>query len=245
MRDILNDIVRQTHSLFPKVKITGTDDQTKIQAVDADKLMFLQAFLKQPAPELNGEFGIANITLLNGLLSFASYKAEGSAFKVGRKVLGGTETVYQFEFKDPQGAGATFKTIDPKAAGDQAQIAKIDWDVSIVPAKAKVAEFAQLAGLYSKVDNRFGVKMVDSNLVLNIGQSGELTHTASVVFAADVAGTIRTEMAHDSFSMANFLAILRLAGDNPTKVNITSKGVMGITVDTEFGIYDYYIRAKR
>lgn len=245
MQIILSDIVRMTAPLFPKIKVTGTAVETKIQAVDDDKRLFLQATLKEPQPELVGEFGITNLPLLMGLLGFASYRAEGADFSVGRKVLSGSETVHEFRFSDPQGSGAVFKTADPKAVGEQAEIARIAWDITLVPSKAKVAEFAQLASLYSKVDNHFGIATSDGKLVFNIGAVNDSTHTASVVFASDVTGSVRAEMDHQTFSMARFLAILRMAGDAPTTVNITSKGILGITIETEFGTYNYYMRAKR
>jgi hypothetical protein len=242
MREILGDIVHQSASLFEVIKITGTDELTKIQAVDKDKTLFLQGSLKTPIEEFKGEFGIGNLSLLSGLLIFASYRADGATFKVKREVKSNAETVTQLQFRDVNGTGSNFKTMAAHLVGEQAVVTNIPWNVQVTPNKARTAEFAQLAGLYGEVDKTFGVQTINGALVLSIGDANDSTHSANLMYAADVDGELKGDL---SFDTSKFLSILKLAGANETVISITSKGVLGVKVTTPFAVYEYYLRAKR
>jgi hypothetical protein len=242
MREILTDLVRQTKDLFEIVKITGTEDETKIQAVDKDKTLFVRASLNTPQPDLEGEFGISNLALLDGLLSFPSYKTDDAKFAVKREIKSGNETVTAFIFKDANGKGATYKTMAANLVNEQAEIAKIPWTVSVVPSKSKIAEFSQLSRLYSEVDKSFRIFTDDGDLVFGIGDDGTSTHNASMVFESGITGELSGDLTFDIF---HFLSLMKIAGSNQTTMNITSKGVLGVTVNAPTGIYDYFLRAKR
>ena len=72
MREALTDLVRQVAPLFEKVRVTGTEDNVKVESFTPDKMLFLVATLKS-IPELMGEFGIGSLSLLKGILDFPSY----------------------------------------------------------------------------------------------------------------------------------------------------------------------------
>jgi hypothetical protein len=84
IKDVLSDIVRQVTPLFEAVLVTGNDTGTKVEAFTEDKTLFLIAHLKPVIPEFSGEFGIGSLSMLNGLLSFPSYKADDAKFYVHR-----------------------------------------------------------------------------------------------------------------------------------------------------------------
>lgn len=239
MRDILVDLVRQTKDLFGVIKVTGTDDGTKIQAVDNDKTLFLEAMLTTPVPALAGQFGISNLTLLDGLLSFPSYKTEQAKFSVKRETKASEETVTAFIFKDANGKGATFKTMAAHLVAEQAQVNKIGWNVTVTPSKSKVAEFAQLSRLYVD-DKAFKVSTEDGDLVFALGDDNSATHNASMVFESGVEGELSGEML---FNAAQFLSLMKIAGSHATTIKITSKGVLGVSVEAPTGTYNYFLRA--
>jgi hypothetical protein len=246
MRDILNDLVRQTKDLFEIVKVTGTAKETKIEAVDKDKMLFLQAALTNPQADLQGEFGISNLALLEGLLNFPSYRTDDAKFTVRREtkpVAGAsTETVTAFEFKDANGKGAIYKTMSANLVANQAQIANIPWTLAFVPAKSKIAEFAQLFKVLAEVDKTFKVTTEDGDLVFGIGDSSTSTHSASIVFESGVSGELKTELV---FDISQFLALMRIAGSHTMTLSITSKGVLGVVIQAPTGTYNYFLRAKR
>lgn len=243
MREVLLDIVRQTGGLMEVVKVTGTTADTQIKAVDPDKTLFIQAVLKQPIPEFEGEFGLTNMSLLNGLLNFTNYRTDDATFTVKRRTRDGVETVEQFEFRNKvTGNEADFRMMDPKHIPDQAVIPNIPWDVTITPSKAKVAEFGQLASLYSEVDKNFGVRTVNGDLQFYIGDEGSSTHRVSMVFESGVKGELKGDL---SWNTGQFLSVMKLTGAHPTTLSVTSRGVLGVNVDTSHGTYTYFLRANR
>lgn len=242
MRDILIDIVRQTSGLFDVLKVTSSDTETKLQAVDADKTLFLEASLKEPVPEFAGEFGLTNLNLLKGLLEFASYRTDQAEFTVKRHARGGKETVEQFEFKDANKKGAIFRLMSADLVPEQAVIANIPWDVTITPNKSKLTEFQQLAKLYAEVDKFFGVKTDGRDLVFTIGDENSSTHRAAMVFESDVDGALSGQIL---WSIPQFLSVMNLAAAHTAEVRITARGVLCVEVETPHGLFKYYLRAKR
>jgi hypothetical protein len=238
MREQLSDIIRQVAPLFKKVKITGTETSTKVEAVDDDKILFMVANLKQPIPEFIGEFGIGSLSLLDCLLKFPSYKADDSQFKTHHNETGGY--LSEFEFREKRGGYTRFKTMDPRRA-EQATIAPIPWNVTVMPTKASIAELTQLAAHLSEVDTMFGVKVENKTWFVTIGGGGA-THTSSVVFAADVEETFVAPSV--TYNTKHLLGILKNGGANPSAVRFSERGLAGITVDTEHATYNYYLRAK-
>lgn len=242
MREILAEIVHQC-SPFDAVRVTGTEDQTRIQGKHEGQLLFLDSYLKQPVPEFIGQFGLNDLPMLSGLMNLSTYKADGATMGVKRDDRGGTETVTEILFRDPLRAGSSYKTMMAALVGGQAEIAKTPWDVSIVPSKAKIAEFAQIAGLYGKIRDAFSISLIEGNLIFSVGSHNANTHSATMVFASDLTGSL--DLKAQEFKVAQFLAVLKLAGNNPTKVNITTRGLIQISVEAEYGSYIYTIRGDR
>lgn len=241
MRDALADVVKQTIGLIDTIKVTGSATETRIQGVDEKKTLFVEAHLRSPIPEFDGQFGITNLNLLRGLLDFTSYRTDDAKFSVKRRAMkeGDPETVEQFQFRDANGAGADFRCMSPDRVPDQAEIKNIPWDVTIDPDKGKIAEFQQLASLYSEVDKNFGAKTENGNLLFFFGDDSSSTHRASMVFQGEIGGTLNAGLL---WSAAQFLQVMKLAGG---RIRISSRGVLAVEVETAHGSYKYYLRATR
>jgi hypothetical protein len=241
MRSVLLDVIRQCSSLVDIIKVTGTEAETRLQAVDDKLTLFVEANLKQPLPELEGEFGITYLKLLKGLLEFPSYASDNATFRVTRRTVDDTNAPETFEFKDGRGAGSVFRLMNAKNVPEQAEIRSISWTVTFITNKTKMAEFQQLAKLYDEVDRVF-VPTVDENqnLVFMIGETNSSTHHGSVVIEQGVEGALRGDAC---FSTGQFLEVLKLCGNNDTTVKISNRGVLGLEVETEHGNYRYYLRA--
>jgi len=245
MRDILTDVVRQTKDLFEQIKVTGTEEATKIQGVDKDKTLFLEATLNNPLPEFIGEFGISNLHMLDNWLNHSPFKSEKSSFSVVREVKNGSETVTSFEFRAADGYGSSHKTMAANLVAEQAKIANIPWQVTVVPSKAKIAEFQAVSRIFSEVDSKsFRISTTKSKeLIFSLGDENAATHNVSMVFEANVTGELNGS--NMMFDTNQFLGLMKIAGANPTTMNITSKGVLGMVMQTLSGTYNYYLRAKR
>jgi hypothetical protein len=241
MRDVLIDIVRHTNSLFTVVKVTGTSAETRLQAVDKDKVLFFEANTTAPIAEFEGVFGITNLSMLKGLLEFTSYRTDAATFDVKRREQDGVTTVEQFEFRDAHGVGADFRCMNPKLIPDQAEIRNIPWDVTLTPNKAKLAELQQIAQLFSE-NKTFGAKTENGNLLLYIGDDSASTNRVSMVFETDVSGELKGDF---QWVTAQFLSVVKMAGDRLQSIRFSSRGVLGLEVESQHGQFKYFLRASR
>lgn len=245
MRDELLDIIKQTNGLLECLKVTATATETSIKGCDANKTLFVEATLKNAIPEFEGEFGIPNMTLLNGLLNFANYRTDDAKLVVKKLTRNDQVTVEKIEFINKvTGNESDFRMMDPRHVPDQAVIPQIPWDVTFTPSKSKVTEFAQLANLYSEIDKNFGIRTVNKDLQFFIGgdDSKAQSHRASMIFESNASGELKGNMFWDT---GRFLSIMKLSGNNPTTMKVTSRGVLLISVETAHAVYNYFLRADR
>ena len=241
MKEVLSDLVKQTSGLVTAVRVTGTDKATVIKGCDEDKTMFVEANLKQPLPEFEGEFGLTNMSLLNGLLNFANYRTDDATFTVKRRERNGKQTVEHFEFKNKvTGNDAVFRMMDPAHVPEQATIPNIPWNVTITPNKSKVTEFQQLANLCSEVTKTFSARTHNGDLQFIIGEEGQQS-SVTMVFEPGVKGDLSSNL---SWNIQQFLSVMKLTGANPTTLKITNKGVLSVLVETPHGSYNYFLRAS-
>lgn len=244
MQNVLKEVVKKIGGLgfVDTIKVTGTADATKIEAVDPEKSVIIKAKLNETQESLIGTFGISSLPLLTGLLNFSSYQTDAATFNVKRRDIGGASVPEEFEFRDENGLGSNFRLMSGNLVPEQPLVADIKWDISFVPTKSKIQEFSALAGLYSQGEQFFSVKTKDTNVVLSIGDEGSATHRAQMVFAAEIAGELKGELL---WPIAAFLAILKMADGNDFSVNVTSKGAMQISVTTENAAFQYILPARR
>lgn len=242
MREILIDILNHSMNVaeMKVLKIVGTAKETTVHAANESATLFIEASLKAPVQEFAGKFGITNLKLLKGLLDFPSYNADGATFSVKKREVDGSQAPEVFEFKDARGAGAKFRLMNEKQIPEGATIKSIPWDTTVRLTKSRTAEFQGLASLYtSEVDKFFSAKTEDGNLLFLIGDDTASTHSASVVMAENVTGTLK---AGPLWNTTQFLQVMKLCSE--AEVRITSRGVLCVAVESNFGTYKYYLRAS-
>jgi hypothetical protein len=88
----------------------------------------------------------------------------------------------------------------------------------------------------------FGVKLENYTLFITIGGGASGTHTSSVAFATDVVDTFSPPSV--TYNTKHLLSVLKNSGAIPAEVLFSEKGIAGITVNTDYGTYNYYLRAK-
>jgi hypothetical protein len=245
MREILSDVLKQS-APFAVLKVLGTDTDTTFLASSECKTLIFKAALKAPLAEFKGEFGISNLSLLNGLLNFASYKTDAATFNVKRRMIGDKEIVEQLEFAASKGSKsqAVFRLTSPDLIPEITTLTgKPTWDVEFSPDRAKVAEFQQLSSLYNEVGKTFIPTTDGGDLVFQVGNQNSSTHSASMVFQESVTGDLTGDL---NYPFAMFSQVMKLAGANPAQMSLKSRtGPMKISIETNFANYDYIIRASR
>lgn len=238
---VLTDVVKQCALANIEVlKITGTSSETKVQTFDTDKTLFIEAILNDPVPEFEGEFGITNLKMLNGLLGFANYQTESATFKVREREVNGRKSLDQFEFKGA-GSKSVFKLMDIQHVPQQATISSIPWGVTLEEvSKSKITEFTQFAGLYAEIDKYFSVTAEGDNLVLTLGQQASSSHSGSMVFAENIDGSLSGTL---TFPVDRFLTLMKISQNaQSSKLMFSNKGLLGVEAVTPHGLYKYFLR---
>jgi len=243
-RDIVQDIVKHTAGLgfITSVKVTGTDESTTLDAMDADRTVILQAKLHNTVEEFNGEFGLGNLGFLAGVTALSNYQAEDSTVEVIARDRNGVSSPDHLMFKDVEGNTDQYRFMSKEIIEQTLQTVKfkgVEWDVTLEPTKAKVNELTQVAGIYGGIEPNFTVKTEGSDLIVTVG-AADGSFTGKRTFAQNVNGEITEGYA---WPLAQVLAILKLGMSGTCVMQISKKGALMISVDSGIGKYDYILPA--
>lgn len=244
-RDIVQDIVKHTAGLgfISAVKVTGTDTETNLDAMDADRTVILKAKLKNVEPEFKGEFGLGNLGFLAGVSGLSNYQSDDATIEVVSRERNGVTSPDHLLFKDADGNKDQYRFMSKEIIEQTLQTVKfkgVNWDVTFEPTKAKVSELQQVASIYGGIEPNFTVQTKDGDLIIQVGASdGSFTGTRT--FAKNVNGDINAGFA---WPLAQVLAILKLGMSGSCVMQISSKGALQISVDSGIGQYDYILPAQ-
>ena len=244
MKDVVLDIVKHTAGLgfIENIKVTGTNDATKLEAMDPDRTVILNAQLHAPEGNMKGEFGMGNLGFLSGVSNLPNYKEEGSTVEITRRERNGEEQPEAIIFKDQEGnkdqyrfmskqiVEQTMKTVTFKGA---------NWNVIIEPTKAKVGELQQVASIYGSIEPTFSVKTEEGDLVFTVGSpDGGLQGRRT--FARNVNGELSAGW---SWPLSQVLAILKLGMSGGCVMKFSDQGALQIDVDSGIATYSYVLPA--
>lgn len=243
-RDIVQDIVKHTAGLgfITNVKVTGTDEATELDAMDADRTVIMHAQLHNATPDFKGEFGLGNLGFLAGVTSLGNYQTDDATVEVVSRERNGVTTPDHLMFKDADGNTDQYRFMSKEIIEQTLQTVKfkgVEWDVTLEPTKAKVNELQQVAGIYGGIEPNFTVKTEGSDLIVTVG-AADGSFTGKRTFAQNVNGEITEGYA---WPLAQVLAILKLGMSGTCVMQISKKGALMISVDSGIGKYDYILPA--
>jgi hypothetical protein len=243
-RDIVQDIVKHTAGLgfITSVKVTGTDESTTLDAMDADRTVILQAKLHNTVEEFNGEFGLGNLGFLAGVTGLGNYQTDDATVEVVARDRNGVSSPDHLMFKDADGNTDQYRFMSKEIIEQTLQTVKfkgVEWDVTLEPTKAKVNELQQVAGIYGGIEPNFTVKTEGTDLIVTVG-AADGSFTGKRTFAQNVNGEITEGYA---WPLAQVLAILKLGMSGTCVMQISKKGALMISVDSGIGKYDYILPA--
>ena len=245
MREKILDIVKHTGSLgfIDTVKITGSDEETLIEAMDGERTVVIKANLLTPDANLKGEFGMSHLSLLQGLLTYANFKTDGASIDVIRRQRQGKgEVPEEIVFKDEKGQTASYRLMSSDLIPEQAKFLGKSWDVVVEPSVSKIKEFQALAGLYGSFENYFMVKTVENELRFYIGDEGSSMHRAFLTIADGVEGTLSGDL---HWPIAQVLSILKLGIDENLKLQFSGRGALQITMTSPHAEYNFILPARK
>lgn len=246
MKDILLDMVKHINSIgsFEHARITGTDEQTELEAIDPDKSCILQAKFNDVIPEFNGVIGLGNIGFLNSLLNLADYEEEttisvinsrrdGADYPSGLMFENKHGSVDRYRFMSKEILDQTMKSVTFNGA---------KWNVTVEPTKVGVGQFASFASAYSSTKQElFSITTENNNLVFQLGSSDGNNNGGKRVFARNVDGELEQTW---SWKISPVLEALKLGMSGTCVMKISDQGVIQITVDSGIGTYTYLFPAS-
>ena len=241
IQTLLLDILKQCNiAKIDVLKISSLPDQKlRIQTYDADRVLFIDATTHDSYPEFTGEFGLFNFKILKGLLTLSSFQSDSATFTIGTRKIDGKDYPDRIEFKGG-GSKATFRMMSKEVVPEQPTIVNIPWDITLNPSPSKLAEFQQMAGLYSDVEGLFTVSTQDDNLIVDFGTDSASTHSATMTLAEEINGSLVSEM---RFPIDKFTMLMKSANDaNASDLKFTSKGLLGVIATTDHATYNYYVK---
>jgi len=245
-RDVIQDIVKHTAGPagFTAVKLTSSDTETTLDAMNADRTVILKGKLHNAAPEFQGEIGMGNLGFLAGVSGLGAYstQSENATVTVVTRDRNGVDTPDHLLFKDGDGNKDQYRFMSKEIIDQTLKTVTfkgVEWDIAFEPTKAKVTELQQVAAIYGDIEPNFTVKTEDGNLVVTVG-AADGSYTGKRIFATNVNGTLSQGYA---WPLSQVLAILKLGMSSSCVMQISARGALQISVDSGIAKYDYILPA--
>jgi hypothetical protein len=241
MKDYLQDIVQHTHNLgiIELVKITGSDQDTVIEALAEDKTVIVQAKFKNPVPEFVGTFGMPNLGKLNTILNIPEYK-EGASLSINTQDRNGETIPVGIHFENKGGDFKNdYRFMTPEVINEKLKSVKmktVKWNVEFTPSVASIQKMKFQASANSE-ETTFVAKTENGALKFYFGDHS--SHAGNFVFQDAVGGTLNKNW---NWPVGAVISILGLPGDK--EIKISDEGVAQITVDSGIAVYSYLLPAQ-
>ena len=245
MKDIILDIVKHTAGLgfIESAKVTSTDETTTIEAMDPDRTVILNAVTHSNVKEFNGEFGLGNLSFLNGVLGLNNYQEAETDIQIKTSNRNGEEVPESLTFEDQYGNTDQYRFMSKEIVNQQLRTVKFkgaNWDVTVTPTKPKVSELAQVATIYGAIDPTFSASTVNGNLVFTLGTADGSGHFGKRIFANNVDGELKQSW---SWPLLQVLSILKLGMSGNCVMKLSDQGALMISIDSGLANYDYILPA--
>ena len=242
MKDYLQDLVQHTHGLgiIDLIKITGTAEETAINAVGTEKVAILEAKFKKAHPDFIGTFGMPNLGKLNTILNIPEYREDAKLSINRQKNSEGEDVPCGIHFENKVGDFKNdYRYMDAAIINDKLKSVKfrgVNWNVDITPTNASIQRMKFMASANSE-GLTFQSRVENGDLKFYFGDPS--SHAGSFVFQAGVSGTLSKAWAWPVIAV---ISILSLPGDKTFK--FSDQGASMITVDSGIANYSYIIPAQ-
>lgn len=240
MKDNLKDLIQHVQlDGVDLIKVTGTDQETKVAAVADDKSVIVYGTFKNPMADFIGTFGMPNLGKLKTILGFDDYD-DSATVNVVRVNKDGVDvpTTIHFETKDKSFVN-DYRLMSKSIVEEKVKVVTFKgatWDVDFEPTVAGIQRLKKQASANSE-ESHFTATTVNGDLKFNFGDPS--THSGNFVFHPSVGGTLNRAW---NWPVKVFLAIMDLPGDKTVK--ISDKGATEITVDSGIAVYQYLLPAN-
>ena len=241
MKDNLKDLIDHTFSLgnIDLIKITGTDQETQINAIADDKSVIVSGSFKAPIADFVGVFGMPNLSKLKTIIGFEEYDSEAK-INVTKTQRDGVDVPSTIHFETKGGDFINDYRLMSKTIVEE-KVKSVTfkgaaWGVEFEPTVAGILRLKKQAQANSEEQN-FTIKTENGDLKIFFGDPS--THSGNFVFHTGVSGALtKTWM----WPVKQFQAIMDLVGDKT--VRISDAGAAEVTVDSGTATYRYLLPAQ-
>jgi hypothetical protein len=243
MKDILQDIVSHTHNLgfLNIVKITGTDETTKIDSMADDRTVVMFGETANPQPEMIGVFGMPQLNKLKYNLECPEYK-EDATIELMTADRNGETIPIGLHFENKAGDFKNdYRFMNTEIINEKLKSTTfrgVKWDVEVNPTQSSVQRFSFQAAANSE-HATFLAKTDGDKLKFTFGDMS--SHGGEFIFAIGVTGTLNKAW---TWPVAPILSILKIADVNNTTMSLSNEGALQITLDSGLAVYKYIIPAQ-
>lgn len=243
MKDILQDIVGHTHTLgLSIVKISGDDNETKIDSMADDRSVIMMGQTNAPIPQMKGIFGMPQLSKLKYLIDCAEYK-DGADIELTSRTVNGESIPDGIHFENKDGDFKNdYKFMNTQIINEKLKNVKFKepkWTVELEPSLAAIQRFSLQAG--ANTEHTTFLARTDGDKVKFIF-GDQSTHGGEFVFATGVSGKLDKGW---TWPVASVLGILKIADVNNAKISFSNEvGAIQITLDSGTATYKYIIPAQ-
>jgi len=241
MKDYLQDLITHTHGLgnVDLIKVTGTDQETQVNAIADDKSVIVSGKFKTPINDFSGVFGMPNLGKLKTILGFDDYDSEAK-ISVTTSNRDGVDIPSTIHFETKNGDFVNdYRLMAKTVVEDKIKSVLFKgttWNVEFEPSVASISRLKKQSSANSE-ENNFTCKTDNGDLKIYFGDPS--THSGNFVFQAGVTGTLNRAW---MWPVKVFTAIMDLPGDKT--VRISDAGACEIVVDSGLATYTYLLPAQ-
>jgi hypothetical protein len=241
MKDYLQDLIQHTQGLgnVDLIKVTGTDQETQINAIADDKSVIVSGTLVSPIADFVGVFGMPNLGKLKTILGFDDYDTDAK-ISVTTTNRDGVDVPTTIHFETKSGDFVNDYRLMSKAIVEEkvksVTFKGTTWNVEFEPTIAGIQRLKKQASANSEQEH-FTMTTVNGDLKINFGDPS--THSGNFVFQPTVTGSLNKTW---NWPVKVFLAIMDLPGDKT--VRIADAGATEITVNSGLATYRYLLPAN-
>jgi hypothetical protein len=243
MKDILKNIVQYTYGLnkVDLLKITGSAEETLINAVSEDRTVIIEGKFKAPIAEFEGVFGVPNLSRLNTILNIDEYREDANITMTYKKDEDtGEDMLSGVHFENKHGDFKNdYRLMNSKVVNEKLKGVKfkgVKWNVDIAPSVLGLQRLKAQASANSD-ETTFMAKTENGSLKFYFGDPSN--NAGSFVFEPNVSGNLSKGWL---WPVNTVITILNLPGDKTFK--FSDEGAAKITVDTGIADYEYIIPAQ-
>jgi hypothetical protein len=243
IKDITQDIVKNLVStgFFDKIKITAGKKATNIEAMENNKQVIVKGATLHPVNGWDGEFGLANLSLLSSIVNDSEYPHKDSVLEMIYQPRGGVDVPSELHYTNKSKSFVAYRFVSKELVPDQPTYNEPSWDVKIKPHKSSIQQFNWAANSLSGYEQYFIPRTVDGNLKFFIGEENSANQRGGVVFAQNVVGDFESNFKWPISMVSN---ILKLVDGTDAEMKFSIKGAIQIDINSGLATYKFVFPAK-